>query len=115
MKKLNTKNFLLLCSLLLSTYSFSQTKDPRSQQIRANVVPGQKLPEYKAVFNPTLPTTANRVLAPGIVDGPDVRMFPSSNVQAEVTIALNKSNPLNLLASANTLNGPYAYNQGFYR
>ena len=114
MKKLNTKNFLLLCSLLLSTYSFSQTKDPRSQQIRANVVPGQKLPEYKAVFNPTLPTTANRVLAPGIVDGPDVRMFPSSNVQAEVTIALNKSNPLNLLASANTLNGPYAYNQGFY-
>ncbi len=114
MKKINAKNFLLFSALLAGTCSFSQAKDPRSQQRRQEIVPGQKLPEYKAVFNPTLPTMARPSLVPGIIDGPDVRLLPSANVQAEATIAINKQNPLNLIASANTLTGPYAYNQGFY-
>jgi hypothetical protein len=52
--------------------------------------------------------------APGLTDGPDVQIFPSSHVQSEVMIAINKANPNNLLASTNTLLAPLTYNQGFY-
>ena len=112
MKKLNIESALLMGALALSTFGFAQTKNPISQQRRAEIFPGQKLPEYKGVFNPTIKTAASPSLAPGLIDGVDVRIFPSSNIQAEVTIAINRSNPLNLLASANTYVS--TYNQGYY-
>ena len=52
------------------------------------------------------------------VDAPDIRIFPSPNVQAEVHISINHKDPNNLLASANTLlgadKGRSFYNQGYY-
>ncbi len=112
MKKINLKSLLLLSLLLGSTLAFSQARNPISQQRRAELLPGQKLPEYRASFNPTMKTIANPALIPTITDGVDVRIFPTANIQAEVTIAINRSNPLNLLASANTYVS--TYNQGYY-
>ncbi len=112
MKKINLKSLLVLSLLLGSSFAFSQTKNPVSQQRRVELLPGQKLPEYRASFNPTMKTIANPALIPTITDGVDVRIFPSSSIQAEVTIAINRSNPLNLLASANTYVS--TYNQGYY-
>ena len=114
MKKINSGSFLLIAALLGSTFAFSQAKSPISLQRRADAVIGKNQPNYAFPFNTTLQTSPGASLVPGLSDGADVRMFPSSNVQAEVTIVVNKQNPLNLLAAANTLTGPYAYNQGFY-
>lgn len=103
---------MLLIAVLFSVSVYAQ-KSPASLQKRLTVKQGEKLPAFKPVLLPTLKTTANPPAA-GATDGVDVRVFPSSNVQSEVIIAINKTNPLNLLASANTLVGPFSYSQGFY-
>ncbi len=111
------KNFTRLCFTiagLLSVYLLSaQVTSPVMQPRKKGITSAEKN-NYQPVFNNTLVTTANAPLSRGLTDGADVRMHPSANVQAEVTIAVNKAFPLNLLASANTLNGPFEYNQGYY-
>ncbi|MGN6617564.1 MAG: T9SS type A sorting domain-containing protein [Ilyomonas sp.] len=68
-------------------------------------------------LNPTITTQAN-VSTSSITDSRDVRVFPSPNIQSEVHISINKTNPNNLVASANTLlgatGGDILYNQGYY-
>lgn len=114
MKKLLTKKLLLLPVVLISCALFAQTNNPISLQKRLPLKPGEKLPAYNSKFNPTLKTSGNVAPVPTVSDGADVRIFPSSNVQAEVIISINKTNPSNLLASANTLLGPLNYSQGYY-
>ena len=114
MKKLNTKKLLLFCAVFLSSYMYAQENNPISLQKRLPLKAGEKLPAYNSKFNPTLKTKANALAPVSVSDGVDVRILPSSNVQSEVMITINKQNPLNLLASANTLVGPLSYNQGFY-
>src|SRR6478736_6497010 len=114
MKKLHTKKMLLLFVLFVTSYAYTQVSNPVSLQKRLSLKSGEKLPAYNAKFNATLKTKANTAPAASVSDGVDVRIFPSSNVQAEVIIAINKTNPLNLLASANTLLGPLSYSQGYY-
>ena len=99
--------------MLLSISTFSQSGSPISLQRRLDKH-DQKSSLFTQKPSPTIPTKPNASLTAGITDGADVHIFPSSNVQAEVTVEINKSNPQNLLASANTLLGPFAYNQGFY-
>ncbi|QEC66331.1 T9SS type A sorting domain-containing protein [Panacibacter ginsenosidivorans] len=114
MKKFDTKKLLLLLVVFICSYAYTQVSSPVSLQKRLSLKPWQKLPAYNATFNGTLKTKANTAPAASVSDGVDVRIFPSSNVQAEVIIAINKTNPLNLLASANTLLGPLSYSQGYY-
>src|SRR5262249_40206389 len=68
-------------------------------------------------FNSSITTKAN-VSTSSITDTKDIRVFPSPNIQSEVHISINKQNPDNLLASANTLlgasGGNLLYNQGYY-
>jgi hypothetical protein len=112
MKKFYTTNSVLFVFLLLNGSVQAQTNKAALLQRKLNtneqniILPVQK-------FNPPLITKANAPAA-GLSDGPDVQIFPSGNVQAEVMIAINKTNPNNLLASTNTLLGPLTYNQGFY-
>src|SRR6478752_2136661 len=112
MKKFYTANIVLFVFLLLNGSVQAQTNKAALLQRKLNsnaqniILPVQK-------FNPPLITKANAPAA-GLSDGPDVQIFPSGNVQAEVMIAINKTNPNNLLASTNTLLGPLTYNQGFY-
>ena len=112
MKKFYTTNIVLFVFLLLNGSVQAQTNKAALLQRKLNsnaqniILPVQK-------FNPPLITKANAPAA-GLSDGPDVQIFPSGNVQAEVMIAINKTNPNNLLASTNTLLGPLTYNQGFY-
>jgi hypothetical protein len=70
------------------------------------------LPKPVEKFNPTIVTKANPQTTNIVNDGVDVRVFPSANVQAEVHISINKTNPNNLVASCNTYIG--TYNQGYY-
>jgi hypothetical protein len=49
---------------------------------------------------------------PIAVDNPDIHIFPSDNSQHEVHISINKTNPLNLIVSANTYTNTYS--QGHY-
>ncbi|MEP6845071.1 MAG: T9SS type A sorting domain-containing protein [Panacibacter sp.] len=113
MKKFHMRELLLFAVILLCSYAYAQN-NPISLQRKLTTKPGQKPPPFNAKFNPTLKTTASPSLAPTVTDGVDVRIFPSSNVQAEVIISINKSNPSNLLVSTNTLLGPFAYSQGYY-
>jgi len=48
-----------------------------------------------------------------IVD-PDLRIFPTPNIQAEVHVSVNKTNPANVLVSANTWSTAASYNQSYY-
>lgn len=112
MKKLNTRICILGNLLLFSAFTFAQSINPISLQRRLNHE-GKNLPNFSQKFNPTVKTVANPPV-PGLTDGVDIRLFPSSHVQAEVIIAINKAYPKNLLASANTLLGAFSYNQGFY-
>src|SRR5215212_1934168 len=112
MKKLNRKSFMLFGFLLSGMYVCAQNTSPSTFHWKI-LKPGEKAPNIIQKFNPTLKTNANPP-APGLVDGPDVRIFPSTHVQSEVIIAINKANPQNLLASANTLLGSFNYNQGYY-
>lgn len=100
-----------MCFLLVSVYGFTQTSPSTLQ--RKMLGAGEKIPALNQTFNATLKTQANPP-ARGLTDGVDVRLFPSSHVQSEVIIALNKKYPKNLLASANTLIGSFNYNQGYY-
>ena len=113
MKKISFSSCLTGGLLLLSISSFSQTSNPISLQRRLNSN-GKTSSLFIQKPSATIPTKPNASLTAGITDGADVHILPSSNVQAEVIIEVNKSNPQNLLASANTLLGPFAYNQGFY-
>src|SRR5215831_9284319 len=113
MRKLNTRNTMLCCVLLLTTYGYAQNNNQISLQRRPNISTGQNAPVYNQKFNPTLKTQANPPV-PGLTDGADVRIFPSSHVQSEVTIEQDIHNPLHLVASANTLLGSLSYNQGYY-
>jgi len=66
-------------------------------------------------FNKSIKTTAVKpsAVTPSVVtDNNDIRIFPSSNVQAEVHISINRSNPNIILASANTYTTTYS--QGYY-
>src|SRR4051812_12906022 len=77
----------------------------------------QKVADFTLKLNASVATHANPSTS-GITDGKDVRVFPSPNIQSEVHISINKNNPDNLLASANTLlganGGKLIYNQGYY-
>jgi hypothetical protein len=77
----------------------------------------QKIQNFTPKFNPSITTNAN-ISTSSITDTRDVRVFPSPNIQSEVHISINKTNPKNLLASANTLlgatGGDILYNQGYY-
>jgi hypothetical protein len=77
----------------------------------------QNVSNYTPKFNPSITTKAN-ASASGIIDACDVRVFPSPHIQSELHISVNKTNPDNLVASANTLLGIYSgnllYNQGYY-
>lgn len=62
-------------------------------------------PSYRGEtqIRPTLPTGPNAAASGALSsDGADIRIFPSANPQSEVHISVNKSNPNNILASANT-------------
>lgn len=110
MKKLNTACFLLCCALLFSPYAYSQNNSPITQWRKASVLPGTKASTQK--LNPPLKTQGNISTAASINDGADIQVHPSSNVQSEVTIAIDRNNPKHLLASANTYTT--YYNQGYY-
>lgn len=73
-------------------------------------------PRVSAKFNPTIITKPNSPLSPtgvtNVYDGTDIRVFPSANIQAEVHISINKTNPDNLIASCNTYTDTYG--QGYY-
>lgn len=112
MKKFNTRSCLLGGAMLLSIFANSQTSPISLQRRLDNNEKGNGF--FKDKFNPTLPTKPNASLRAGIIDGTDIRLLPSSHVQSEVIITINKNNPSNLLASANTLLGAFQYNQGFY-
>ncbi|MEO6837640.1 MAG: hypothetical protein ABI185_04590 [Ginsengibacter sp.] len=108
---------LLLVNFTIFNKAIAQVKisDAFTGAIKRDVLPSQ-LPEMNLKFNPTVPTKPNTSTNPNgvytITDGQDVRVFPSANVQAEVHISVNKLNPNNLVASANTYLG--TYNQGYY-
>ena len=70
------------------------------------------LPKPAEKFYPTMVTKANPQTPNFVTDGIGVRVFPSANVQAEVHISVNPTNPNNLVASCNTYYGNY--NQGYY-
>ncbi len=114
MKHLNARLCLLSVMLFCGIISFGQKTNPISQQRKKDIVPRQTGNNITSKFNPTLSTQPNTSQGSGITDGADVRVFPSSNVQSEVHISINKNFPYNLLASTNTLVGPFKYNQGFY-
>lgn len=46
------------------------------------------------------------------VNNPDIQIFPSANPQTEVSIAINPTNPLNMLVTSNTT--PTTTGQGYY-
>jgi hypothetical protein len=112
MKKIYTTNILVFAFLLLFNSIHAQSNKAASLQRKSDANAQNIIPPVKK-FNPPLVTKANPPAA-GLSDGPDVQILPSSNVQSEVMIALNKANPNNLLVSTNTLLGPVTYNQGFY-
>jgi hypothetical protein len=112
MKKFYTTNILLFVFLLLIGSLHAQTNKAALLQRKLNANQ-QNVTSPVKKFNPPLITKANPPAA-GLTDGPDVQILPSSNVQSEVMIAINKANPSNLLVSTNTLLGPLTYNQGFY-
>jgi len=127
MKILNTKIYLLIGTLLCTATLFAQTqtsqtppvpKDPRiSWPTRRDLKPGETLPPFNPQLKSTLVTKANASDG-AIVDGMDVRVFPSPNPQSEVHISINHKDPNNLIASANTglglYGGKFFYNQGYY-
>lgn len=94
-----------------------QTSDAFTGAVKRDVLPSN-LPKTNFIFNPDIQTTPNIPASPNgvnaITDGQDVRIFPSANVQAEVHISINKLNPNNLVASANTYLPTTTYNQGYY-
>ncbi len=113
MKHVNSASLLAGGLLLLNICAFSQTTTPVSLQRKLNgktQSPGALVQK----MNPTLSTFASPSPSVKLTDKKDVRIFPSSHVQAEVMIVLDKNNAQNLLAAANTLLGPFGYNQGFY-
>ena len=63
----------------------------------------------------TIPTTPNSPST--ITDNVDVRIFPSTTIQSEVHISVNRINPNNVIASCNTIFpniGFSDFNQGHY-
>jgi hypothetical protein len=67
----------------------------------------KKIPAFKSR------TAAVQSASPGITDHNDVQILPSSSIQAELHISINKQNPNILVASANTYNSG-TYSQGRY-
>lgn len=114
MKIFNTKTLLVTGILFSGIQLFSQKINPITQQRKQDNLSGVKGKELVQKFNSTLITEANPSQAQSLSDGRDVRVFPSSHVQAEVIISVNEANPMNLVASTNTLLGSFKYNQGFY-
>lgn len=114
---------LCLCAtiLLFGQQLFSQTLSAQKDSLlswqtkrdKKNLVVSNFTPK----FNSSIKTKANASTS-SITDAQDVRVFPSPNVQSEVHISINKTNPNNLVASANTLlgasGGKLLYNQGYY-
>jgi len=91
-----------------SLLTWQTKRDNKTQQNVANFTPK---------FKPSITTNAS-ISTSSITDSRDVRVFPSPNIQSEVHISVNKTNPNNLIASANTLlgasGGDIFYNQGYY-
>jgi len=91
-----------------SLLSLQTKRDNKTQKTAANFTPK---------FNSSIATKAN-VSVSTVIDTKDIRIFPSPNIQSEVHISINKRNPDNLIASANTLlgasGGKVLYNQGYY-
>jgi hypothetical protein len=113
MKKLYVANIFLFTLLLLNGFVQGQTNMAASTLQRKLNFDAKTAAPLEQKLNPTLVTQPNLPVT-GLTDGPDVQIFPSTHVQSEVMIAINKANPKNLLASTNTLLGPGNYNQGFY-
>lgn len=106
---------IVIFSMLNKAIAQLQRSDAFTGAVKRDVLPSN-LPKTNFIFNPTIQTTPSTPTSPNgiytITDGQDIRVFPSANVQAEVHISINKQNPNNLVASANTyLN---TYNQGYY-
>jgi len=121
MKTYNLKIGLCITVILLSQKILSQTLSAQKDslltwQMKRDSTKNS-IANFTFKFNPSIKTKAN-VSTSGITDQPDVRVFPSPNVQSEEHISINKTNPNNLVASANTLlgasGGKLLYNQGYY-
>jgi len=114
---------LCLCVtiILFSQQLFSQTLSAQKDSLLSWQTKRDKknhvVSNFTPKFNSSIKTKANASTS-SITDAPDVRVFPSPNIQSEVHISINKTNPNNLVASANTLLGAYGgkllYNQGYY-
>ena len=109
--------FLFILVFFLINKSNAQTAHEKflsAQGIRS----GKTKPQ--TVFNPTLKTNGNGLFlnnskSLSAIDGTDVRILPSANPQSEVHISIDKTNPNNVIASANTYNNiTSTYQQGHY-
>ena len=122
MKLYNFIKLFTAVMLILSNTMFNKAEaqfkisDAFTGAVKRDMLPSE-LPKVVSKFNPTIASKPNSTYSPDgvtkITDGQDVRVFPSANVQAEVHISINKLNPNNLVASANTYL-PTTYNQGYY-
>jgi hypothetical protein len=109
---------MILCSQKLLSQELSAQKNSLlTWQIKRDDKTQKTAQNFTSKFNPSIRTEAN-VSVSTITDTKDVRVFPSPNIQSEVHISINKKNPDNLIASANTLLGASGrkvlYNQGYY-
>ena len=108
MKKTITRFVIIALAINYSIAANAQVMQPQKNNSK------KEKGSFSQKIKPALLTAPQSSATPGLIDGTDVQIHPSANVQAEVTIALNKTNPQNLVASANTLIGPFNYNQGYY-
>lgn len=118
---LNNKTLfsIVICFCCIATSAQTFRDSLSSFQMKRENTSGNKPKDFTPVFKPTVKTEAVKIeKSNSIIDTKDVRVFPSPNIQSEVHISINKTNPDNLVASANTLLGvkfgKRIYNQGFY-
>lgn len=109
----------VLLIVICNGFAFSQTITPTSLYNNLiNLRPTNKIPQnYKLNESNanTIPTTPNSPST--ITDNVDVRIFPSTTIQSEVHISINRNNPNNLITSCNTIfphTGFSDVNQGHY-
>ncbi|MGH2642948.1 MAG: T9SS type A sorting domain-containing protein, partial [Chitinophagaceae bacterium] len=110
--------FTLSFLLFFINRDFSQVKNDTTFQLsyaKAIKVDSNAVRKFlsQKKFNPTLNLSPRPSFTGGSSsDGRDVRIYPSSNVQAEIHISVDETNPNNILASANTYTS--TYQQGYY-
>lgn len=106
---------IMLKIALFSTPAFAQQSDLKTSPVKRNITSAE-LSRFIQSYHPTVKTKGN---SPNVIngiarviDGTDVRVFPSANPQSEVHISIDENNPNNLVASCNTFAGNY--NLGYY-